>query len=67
MAKLRLEIELEYDADMMYGNDSKWTGWTWFIEKVLGAPEGLTLVSDEIGDEVGIVKVLRFIDTYPRV
>lgn len=57
MAKLRMTIELEYDADSMYGddNDSK----EWFFGDVLGADSGLTLFSDEIGDFVGTVQVIN--------
>ena len=57
MAKLRMTIELEYDADSMYGDDNG--GKEWFFGDVLGADSGLTLFSDEIGDFVGSVQVIN--------
>lgn len=63
MAKIRLEIELDYDSDLMHV-DQAWH--RWFREKVLGGTgyEGLVLHSNYIGDEVGTVKVLRLIEPW---
>lgn len=53
--KLRLEIELTYDAGLMHGNDK--AAIDWFFNDILRR-KPLTLHSDEIGDEVGSVVVL---------
>ena len=61
MAKLRMTIELEYDADSMYGddNDSK----EWFFGDVLGAEGTLALTSMELGgDIVGTVQVISAVE-----
>ena len=57
MSVVRLEIVLEYDAGVMYGNDPE--SREWFFNKILGDEGALILHSNEIGDDVGIVKVLR--------
>ena len=54
MAKVRMTIELEYDADIMHCGAKEW-----FFGEVLGADSGLTLFSDEIGDFVGTVQVIN--------
>lgn len=54
MSRLRLTIDLEYDADLMHGNDPE--GVEWFRETVLG--NSLVLHSDEIGDYIGTVTVV---------
>lgn len=61
MAKLRMTIELEYDAESMYGADDN-GGKEWFFGEVLGADSGLTLFSDEIGDFVGTVQVISAVE-----
>lgn len=63
MAKLRFEAELEYDADVMYADDED--GKDWFINEILRAPPGpmgLLLHSNEMGDTIGEVTVLRIIE-----
>jgi hypothetical protein len=61
MAKLLLEIELEYDADLIHGDDPQ--GREWFFSSVLGVGDALAegnelvLHSNEMGDEVGTVTV----------
>lgn len=52
----RLMIELEYDDDMMHGKISQ-EALEWFWLEVMGGD--LILHSNEIGDEVGRVKVLK--------
>ena len=62
MATIRLEIELEYDADIMHGNDAE--SRAWFLDTILSSQTGhLILHSNEIGDELGPVTVLRRIET----
>jgi len=59
MAKIKLEIELAYNADQMYGDDP--AGRIWFFEDILGGAcgdEDLILHSNEIGDAIGTVRVL---------
>ena len=52
--KIKLEIELDYDEKIMHGDDED--AIRWFYEEVLGGP--LVLHSNEIGDEVGTIKVV---------
>lgn len=68
MAKLRMTIELEYDAGLMYGPNDE--DIAWFLDTVLGHPdpaEGLILHSNYLGDDIGNVKVLSVEeDTVPN-
>jgi hypothetical protein len=60
--KLKLEIEVEYDAETMHGNDPD--SMEWFRDAVLLNPakdERLILHSNCIGDEIGEVRVTRII------
>ena len=50
----RLVIELEYDDEIMHGDEPDATKWFWL--DVMGGD--LVLHSNEIGDEVGRVKVI---------
>jgi len=59
MKKLKLEIELTYDDELMHSGDSDPQSKAWFTREVLLKEEGgLILHSNEIGDEVGEVRVL---------
>lgn len=61
MQKVRLEIELEYDAESMHSGNSDVEAKRWFMENVLlntSEPGRLILHSNEIGDEIGTVRVL---------
>ena len=56
--KVKLEIELVYDMDVMHHNDEE--GRAWFYGKILNGMKGkLTLYSYEIDDEIGQVNVIR--------
>ena len=57
MAKVRMVIELEYDADIMHGDDEG--GVEWFLAEVLDEANGLELHSGHIGDFIGSVVVLE--------
>jgi len=60
MKKLLLEVELEYDDENMHTTDEDSVAWFW--NEVLlypGEDGGLVLHSNEIGDEVGTIKVLK--------
>lgn len=60
MKKIRMEIELEYDDDTMHGDCEE--SRQWFLGTILSDRTGdLLLHSNEIGDEVGTVTVLRHI------
>lgn len=48
--KLRIEAELDYDADLMHGDDAE--ARRWFFDDILWR-DRLTLHSKEIGDEIG--------------
>ena len=56
MAKIRLDVELEYDADVMYGDSED--DRRWFFDHLLREDE-LILHSNENGDAIGTVKVLQ--------
>ena len=59
MKKIRMEVELEY-SEIMHGNDPESIGC--FYEEILLHPSkdgGLILHSNEIGDEVGVIRVLK--------
>ena len=55
MKKIRMVVELEYEEDIMHGNDKD--SEEWFRQSVLGDPE-LSLFSNEIGDTVGTIRVI---------
>jgi hypothetical protein len=55
MAKLKLLIELDYNAAMMHENDPE--AIEWFFTDLLPGDE-LFLHSNEIGDTVGTVRVM---------
>lgn len=56
MTKLILTVTLDYDAELMHGNDPE--GLEWFMRDVLGDETGLFLHSNEVGDEVGKILVI---------
>lgn len=55
MMTLRLEIDVECDADVICNFDDP-SEWEWFVRDVLGGP--LVLHSNEIGDEIGEAKLV---------
>ncbi len=55
MAKLKLEIDLIYDEDLMHGTDDE--AIEWFRNDILLGDGGLILHSNEIGDTIGKVSV----------
>ena len=55
MKTIKLDVELTYDEDLMYGEDKD--AKEWFFKDVLSG--GLSLHSNEIGDSVGSIKVLN--------
>ena len=66
--KLKLEIEVEYDAEMMHGNEPE--SIEWFRDAVLLNPaedEPLILHSNCIGDEIGVIRVTRIISGVSNV
>lgn len=58
MTKIKLEITLEYDEDIMHGNDE--SAKDWFYSSVLQIGD-LYLHSKEIGDLVGEIKEVKII------
>lgn len=56
MKKIKLEVEFTYDTKIMHGKDKE--AIDWFYNDIL-LSEKLTLHSDEIGDEIGTIKVLK--------
>jgi len=60
MRRIRLEIELEYDNEIMHNEDQE--AIDWFYNKILIGEGGqLLLHSNEIGDTVGKVKGIKII------
>ena len=64
MKTIRLEVELTYNNDIMHEEDSD--SIEWFYKDVLGkvcedGSPNLVLYSDELGDEVGIINVLKIL------
>jgi hypothetical protein len=57
MKKIKFEAILIYDNNIMHGKDK--TAITWFYNTVL--KDTLILHSNEIGDEIGTVKIKRII------
>lgn len=55
MKKLRLEVILEYNDNIMHGDDKD--AIEWFYDFILG--EELGVHSNHIGDIIGTIKVLK--------
>ena len=60
MKKLRLLVDFEYDDVMMHDDDKE--SIDWFFNDILFF-ERLAVMSSEIGDEIGTMKVLEKLDT----
>ena len=58
MRTIRMEIELTYDADVMHCGEVDQEAKAWFYKFLLCPRARLILHSNDIGDEVGEVKVL---------
>jgi len=58
MTTLTLKITLEYDEDLMHGDDE--SSREWFRSSILQA-DHLVLHSNEIGDEVGTIKAVSIL------
>jgi len=57
MKTIKLLVELTYNNDTMHGDDPD--GIVWFNDEILG--DDLILHSNELGDEVGLIKVLEIL------
>ena len=57
MKTIRLLVDLEYDDESIHGGDNDKDAKFWFVNNVLYGERWLILHSNEIGDEVGTVKV----------
>ena len=55
MKKIKLLIELEYDDDIVHGDDPE--AIEWFNNELVS--DHLLLWSNDIGDEIGSIKVLE--------
>ena len=58
MRTIRMEIELTYDDDVMHCGEVDQEAKAWFYKSLLFPEDRLILHSNDIGDEVGEVKVL---------
>jgi len=59
--KLKMTVEFEYDSETMHGGDLG--SMIWFINMLL--QEKLNLHSNEIGDQIGTVRVLKIHGSKP--
>lgn len=59
MKKIKMIIELNYDAKLMHGDDKE--SIDWFYKDILGSKRknDLSIHSNEIGDEIGTIKVVK--------
>ena len=57
MKTVKMLVELTYDNDMMHEEDAD--GIAWFNDEVLGGE--VVVWSNEIGDELGFIKVLEIL------
>ena len=59
MKKIKMIIELNYDAKLMHGDDKE--SIDWFYKNILGSKRknDLSIHSNEIGDEIGTIKVVK--------
>lgn len=56
MTKLTLTVELDYDKDLMHGDDPE--AIEWFYNDILLDPKSLLFLhSEEIGDIIGTLKI----------
>lgn len=62
MKKIKMLVELNYDTKIMHGNDTE--SKEWFYKDILKSKRrnDLILHSNEIGDEIGEIKVLEIIN-----
>lgn len=61
MSKLKMVVEFTYDANLMHGEDKESVDWFFNLLK----SEELIVHSNEIGDEIGTVRVLKISDSSP--
>ena len=62
MKKIKLLIELSYDAELWYSGNKDKEGKDWFFKDVLGSKikNDLVLHSNEI-DTIGTVKIIKYV------
>lgn len=59
MSKVKMLVELEYDAEIIHGDDQDAIGW--FFCDIL--PNDLLILhSNEIGDNIGTIEVLQILE-----
>jgi hypothetical protein len=59
MKTIRLEVELTYDEDLMHSGEADPLAKEWFLNEILlDPPSELVLHSQDVGDQIGDVKVL---------
>lgn len=62
--KKRFLVEVDYDPEIMHGNDPE--SIDWFYNKIMSGNGGkLLLHSNEIADIIGQVTVLKLMDSLP--
>jgi hypothetical protein len=62
MKKIKMVVELNYDAEMMHNGNKDKESKDWFFNEILISKRGdLRLHSNEIGDEIGEIKVIKIL------
>ena len=64
MAKLYFSGELEYDADLIHGEDE--AAIDWFIIDILGETSELILHCNKMGDTIGTVRLTKITPSPPK-
>jgi len=59
MTKIKMLIELKYNASIMHGGNKDKEAKDWFFNEIL--KDKLILHSNEIGDEIGEIKLLKIL------
>lgn len=64
MAKMYLEIELDYDSDIWHGDNQ--LDKDWFFDEVLDSKHLSLMEGGDIGDEIGKVKITKILHPKPQ-
>ncbi len=61
--KIKMLIELSYDAELMHGGNRDKEAKDWFFNDILGSKKKDDLIfhSNEIGDTIGEIKILKIL------
>lgn len=66
MRRITMIVELSYDDELFHGSNVE--SYKWLMNDVIQNENSkLTLVSNEVGDTIGEIKVIEIIDFYTQV